>query len=122
MLMDGRAQASGIKRPALDATALLVLNAHHEAVNFTIPDVVGGNSWRRLLDSNVPEEGVREAFQNGDEYTVNARSVVLFVLEPESKRSIGLRRATEAYRQLAERPIPVANPETGPEAERTMSD
>src|SRR6185437_2652515 len=72
MLMDGRAQASGIKRPASDATALLVLNAHHEAVNFTIPDVVGGTTWRRLLDTNVPEEGVRESFVNGDEYTVNA--------------------------------------------------
>jgi isoamylase len=121
MLMDGRAQASGIKRPASDATALLVLNAHHEAVNFTIPDVVGGTTWRRLLDTNVPEEGVRESFENGDEYTVNARSVVLFVLEPESKRSIGLRRASEAFRQMAETPIPVATPEAGPEAERAMS-
>ena len=33
--MDGRAQASGIKRPAMDATALLVLNAHHDVVNFS---------------------------------------------------------------------------------------
>ncbi len=36
MLLDGRAQASGIKRPAMDATALLVLNAHHDVVNFAL--------------------------------------------------------------------------------------
>src|SRR6202035_6029159 len=41
MLLDGRAQASGIKRPAMDATALLVLNAHHDVVNFALPEVVG---------------------------------------------------------------------------------
>ncbi|MBN8873807.1 MAG: glycogen debranching protein GlgX [Rhodospirillales bacterium] len=121
MLMDGRAQASGIKRPAMDATALLVLNAHHDVVSFTLPEVVGGNAWRCLLDTNMPEDEGREAFETGDEYLVTGRSVVLFVLEPESQRSVGLRRVQERFRQMAEQPIPVANPETGPEAERALS-
>jgi len=47
---------------------------------------------------------------------------VLFVLEPESRRSVALRRAIEGFRQMAERPIPVATPESGPETERDMAE
>jgi len=115
MLMDGRAQASGIKRPAMDATALLVLNAHHDVVKFMLPEVVGGSVWRCLLDTNDPDDNTHHSFNTGSEYEITGRSLVLFVLEPESKRSVALRRAIEAFRQMAERPIPVATPETGPE-------
>jgi isoamylase len=121
MLMDGRAQSSGIKRPALDATALLVLNSHHDVVKFKLPDVVGGTLWRCLIDTNAPDNDGREQVETGDEYLVTGRSVVLFALEPESQRSVALHRVQEAFRQMAERPIPVANPETGPEAERALS-
>ena len=123
MLLDGRAQASGIKRPAMDATALLVLNAHHDVVNFALPEVVGGNLWRCLLDTNNPDTGSsHESFQTGETYEITGRSLVLFVLEPESQRSVALRRAIEGFRQMAERPIPMATPEAGPEAERALSD
>ncbi len=122
MLLDGRAQASGIKRPAMDATALLVLNAHHDMVNFALPEVVGGNVWRCLLDTNIPDDSTHESFQTGETYGITGRSLVLFVLEPESKRSVALRRAIEGFRQMAERPIPMATPETGPETERALSD
>ncbi len=37
MLMDGRAQETGIRRPGGDATLLLVVNAHHDLVNFRLP-------------------------------------------------------------------------------------
>ena len=106
----------------MDATALLVLNAHHDVVNFPLPEVVGGNVWRCLLDTNIPDDGNHESFQTGETYEITGRSLVLFVLEPESKRSVALRRAIEGFRQMAERPIPVATPETGPEAERALSD
>ncbi len=121
MLLDGRAQASGIKRPAMDATALLVLNAHHDMVNFILPEVVGGAVWRCLLDTNNPDDSVHEPFNTGDSFAITGRSLVLFVLEPESRRSIALRRAIEGFRQMAERPIPVATPETGPEEDRALS-
>jgi isoamylase len=121
-LLDGRAQASGIKRPAMDATALLVLNAYHDVVNFALPEVVGGNVWRCLLDTNNPDDGTRESFQTGETYEITGRSLVLLVLEPESQRSVALRRAIEGFRQMAERPIPMAVPETGPETERALSD
>ena len=122
MLMDGRAQASGIKRPAMDATALLVLNAHHDVVNFALPEVVGGIVWRCLLDTNNPDDSSHDSFQTGEIYEITGRSFVLFVLEPESRRSVALRRAIEGFRQMAERPIPVAIPESGPEMERALAD
>jgi glycogen operon protein len=122
MLLDGRAQASGIKRPAMDATALLVLNAHHDVVNFALPEVVGGNLWRCLLDTNNPDDSSHQSFQTGDAYEITGRSLVLFVLEPESKRSVAVRRAIEGFRQMAERPIPVATPEAGPETERGFAE
>jgi glycogen operon protein len=122
MLLDGRAQASGIKRPAMDATALLVVNAHHEIVPFILPDVVGGTAWRCLLDTSNPDDGGHESFQSGDTCEIPARSLELFVLEPESKRSVALRRAIEGFRRMAERPIPMATPETGPETERALAE
>jgi glycogen operon protein len=114
MLMDGRAQASGIKRPAMDATALLVLNAHHDVVNFTIPEVVGGTTWRCLLDTNAPDGHGIEGFESGDEYMITGRSVALFALDPDSQHSVALRRAREAFRVMAEQPIQVATSEPDP--------
>jgi isoamylase len=102
--------------------ALLVLNAHHEMVNFVLPEVVGGNVWRCLLDTNNPEDGGTQSFKTADSYGITARSIVLFVLEPESTRSEALRRAIEGFRRMAERPIPMAAPEGGPETERTTLD
>src|SRR5690242_1604548 len=63
MLLDGRAQATGIRRPAMDATALLVLNAHHDVVEFTLPEVPGGTIWQCLLDTNQPTRTERPAFE-----------------------------------------------------------
>jgi isoamylase len=121
MLLDGRAQASGIKRPAMDATALLVLNAHHDDIAFTLPEVVGGTSWRCLLDTNVPDDSLDRCYETGEQIDIMGRSTVLLALEPESKRSVALSQAIDRFRLVAERPIPVANAETGPEEERSLS-
>ena len=55
MLLDGRAQESGVKRRGSDATFLLVYNAHFDVVNFTLPAVPEGTSWMGLIDTNQPE-------------------------------------------------------------------
>jgi glycogen operon protein len=111
MLIDGRAQATGIKRPAMDATGLLVLNAHHDVVKFTLPEVAGGTVWRCLLDTNAPTLHGATRTDSGQAYAVTGRSLVFFVLEPQSQPSIPLRLAREAFRRMAEQPIPA--PEAG---------
>ena len=84
MLMDGRAQATGIQRAASDATLLLVLNAHHGLVNFTLPNSQGGRHWCAVFDTNVPCEtlaAAKEVFGIGDRYAMTGRSTVLFALQ-----------------------------------------
>jgi glycogen operon protein len=110
MVLDGRARATGINRPAMDVTAMLVVNAHHDVVNFRLPAVTGGTAWRCLLDTNVPDGAEDEAFEIGAEYTVTGRSLLLFALEPDSGTPIALRRAARALRRLNEAPpvVPAA--------------
>jgi glycogen operon protein len=107
MVLDGRARATGINRPAMDVTALLVVNAHHDVVRFRLPAVTGGASWRCLLDTNVPDGAEDEAFEIGAEYVVTGRSLLLFALEPDSGTPIALRQAARALRRLTEAPPPV---------------
>jgi glycogen operon protein len=78
MLLDGRAQTSGIVRPGSEITLLLCMNAHSDVVSFTLPSFVGGTRWFCLIDTNDPERGDVRAFQTGDAYVLTARSVLLF--------------------------------------------
>lgn len=90
LLLDGRAQSTGIRRQGSEATLLLILNAHHDVVPFKLPEVEGGRDWRRLVDTNLPEEDtdpdepVRLPF--GHEYHVTGRSLLLFALRPARTR------------------------------------
>ncbi len=83
LLLDGRAQATGIRRPASDATLLLVLNAHHDVVEFSLPEPPAGQRWLLLVDTNRPEIEEPEPFEFGHPYMVTARSLLLFVLNPD---------------------------------------
>jgi isoamylase len=82
MLLDGRAQESGIRRRGSDATLLLVYNAHFDVVNFTLPNVPDGKDWLALIDTNQPE-GQLASFPFGHIYAVTGRSMVAFGLSAE---------------------------------------
>ncbi len=86
MLMDGRAQVSGIRRPGADATLLLIVNAHHDVVNFTLPQVPEGEHWNCLVDTNRPTLRGREEWEFGSEFQVTGRSLLLFELEREEEQ------------------------------------
>lgn len=81
MLMDGRAQPTGIHRCGSDATLLLILNAHPASVNFKLPHVAQGTGWLRLLDTNTPEQNGEDAYDLGQEFVVTGRSLLLFELK-----------------------------------------
>jgi isoamylase len=78
MLVDGRAQTSGIKRRASDVTLLIVVNAYHDVVKFTLPEFVGGDQWLALIDTNDPERDEAPTLKTADEYDVTGRSLLLF--------------------------------------------
>ncbi|WJN57352.1 glycogen debranching protein GlgX [Pseudomonas sp. SO81] len=84
MLLDGRAQPTGIRRSGADATLLLILNAYHEAVDFLLPEVAEGSAWIGLLDSNQPQQRSTEQFAFGSQFQVAPRSLLLFKLQKES--------------------------------------
>ncbi len=81
MLMDGRAQATGIRRAASDATLLLLLNAYHGTVRFALPETAGGQHWTLIFDTAAPRapEGAA-SFGVGDRFDMDGRSASLFLL------------------------------------------
>lgn len=80
MLLDGRAQVSGLRQRSQDATILLILNSYHDMVDFSLPDCAGGHGWQLLLDTNTPDRSDAPNFAFGDAFQTTARSVVLFLL------------------------------------------
>ncbi|SNB51056.1 glycogen operon protein [Arboricoccus pini] len=81
VLMDGRAQETGIKRPGQDVTVLLVLNAYHDVVEFKLPSGVDGKSWDLLIDTNQPDLEEGNGFRFNSPYAVTGRSLLLFSLD-----------------------------------------
>ncbi len=90
LLLDGRAQTSGIRKLGSEATLLLIVNAHHDVVVFTLPKAQGGRDWRRLVDTNLPQEDEEfdsaAMFKCGHRYEVTGRSLLLFLLRPTKPR------------------------------------
>lgn len=80
MLMDGRAQPTGIRRSGGDATLLLLVNAGHQALDFILPETAQGRDWQCLLDTAEPPEDHERNREFGSAYPLGARSLALFTL------------------------------------------
>ncbi|MCQ8277597.1 glycogen debranching protein GlgX [Acetobacteraceae bacterium KSS8] len=82
LILDGRAQPTGIRKRGEDATLLLVFNAWHDLVEFTLPAVTGQH-WKLLIDTNLSEEEEERedaVFAPGNTYGVTGRSFLMFEL------------------------------------------
>jgi isoamylase len=86
VLLDGRAQETGVRRIGTDSTLLLILNSHHGVVPFKLPEAVGGSRWVRLIDTNQGDNDDLEEFDFGDVYEVTGRSLLLFILRPARQK------------------------------------
>ena len=82
MLIDGRAQTTGMRQRGKEATLLIVINDHHDMVKFTLPEAPGGARWSLLIDTNLEEHKDDTAFEFKDTYEVTARSLLLLALQP----------------------------------------
>jgi glycogen operon protein len=91
MVLDGRAQPTGLKQRGTDETLLIVMNAHHSGVNFVLPQVPEGRRWMRLEDTNDPALD-SEAYAFGSVYTVTGRSLLVFLLERDGLAGMAERR------------------------------
>ncbi len=81
MLVDGRAQVSGIQKLASDATLLIVVNSSPDLVDFKLPDIEGSDCWTCLIDTHVPVRDELGALSANEIYQVTGRSVLLFALQ-----------------------------------------
>jgi isoamylase len=64
----------------VDATLLMVLNAHHDLVEFALPETAGGSHWQLLIDTNLEDDAEMGTFISGESYDVTDRSLLLFAL------------------------------------------
>lgn len=84
MLLDGRAQTSGIRQRGQDATILTIFNAYHDVVRFTLPVSDDNAQWKLMLDTNQADAAASTAvFSAGEVYEVTGRSVVMLRMGAE---------------------------------------
>ncbi|MEO7774437.1 MAG: glycogen debranching enzyme GlgX, partial [Steroidobacteraceae bacterium] len=110
VLLDGRAQPTGIRQRGADATLLLITNAHTDTVEFTLPAVPEGRYWMRLIDTCAPSDAKLPSVRFGVKYPVAARSLLLFVLKIDAPRARSVRQGLGALLDVAEDPLSGKHP------------
>ena len=84
LLLDGRAQPSGVPRAGEDETVLLVFNAWHDAIEFKLPASAHTACWTQLLDTTAHQGDDLPRFEPGDDYLVTGRSMSLFIASADN--------------------------------------
>ena len=95
MVIDGRAQTSGIARQASDATVLLLFNPQDQPVDFTLPAIPGENQWTCLLDTAAPGREELPVWTSGAVCALMPRSLQLMALEAPGRTGRVLKRIGE---------------------------
>jgi glycogen operon protein len=69
-------------RPIIDDTLLILLNAHHAPLAFTLPAHKRGIRWCPLLDTAIATDTEKEVtgFKGGEHYEMDARSIAILRL------------------------------------------
>jgi isoamylase len=87
-------------RRIIGDTILILLNAHHESLPFTMPAHKRGVRWEFLLETavqTVPEEPKSILFRKGgDRIDLAARSLAVFRLRGQEKKHTGMRTVSHA--------------------------
>jgi isoamylase len=82
-------------------TVLILLNAHHEKIAFTLPEHQPGRHWERLIDTALPD--AMASFHEGMQaYDLQDRSLVVFRLRQRHEKAGEALSAEQADRILSE--------------------
>ncbi len=83
VFLNGEAMGANNQRgePITDDSFLMCLNAHFEAVDFTIPPAIG-EVWVKVVDTFKPEDEESLDIQAGDSVRLPPRTIVVFQLQP----------------------------------------
>ncbi|MBL8796620.1 MAG: glycogen debranching protein GlgX [Planctomycetia bacterium] len=96
--------------PIVGETLLLLLNAHHEGVTFTLPATKSEHYWERLIDT--AEDGVEpKALAAGDQYALQGRSLsVLRIRVREEKEAVSPMQLEAVLQEVRRAPLGPAQP------------
>jgi isoamylase len=84
VLLDGRAGKHLTHKSRKADVVLLVFNAHHDVVLFHLPDCPGGSTWNLKIDTNQ-HQIKEEEFEQGADYMVTGRSMLMFTLNTDAE-------------------------------------
>ena len=62
-----------------DSNFLVLMNAHHGDVPFTLPDAAVGAQWRAMADTTWTDHARRSVHERGSSYPLKARSLALLL-------------------------------------------
>ena len=78
---DAIEEMDGLGNPIIDDSFLLLLNAHHEAVPFTLPAHKKGVAWQWMFDTaKTDRKAVPKTWRGGKVYDLEARATALMRL------------------------------------------
>ena len=77
-------------RPIVDDTLLILLNAHHAPMSFTLPAHKRGIHWCPLLDTAVSMDAEKpvSTLKGGERYKMDARSIAILRLDTKQERRL----------------------------------
>jgi glycogen operon protein len=65
------------EEPFVDDTFYIIFNAHHEEVNYVLPEKKYGNHWIKVLNTAEPIFNSGEKYEAGGKIAVEGRSIIL---------------------------------------------
>jgi len=78
----------------MDDTLLILLNAHHTPLLFTLPAHKSGIRWRPVLDTSLTGETEKPVtiLKGGERYDMEARSIAVLQLGTVDRRAAARRK------------------------------
>ncbi|WP_049621068.1 glycogen debranching protein GlgX [Frateuria defendens] len=77
MLLDGRAQPTGLRRPGAETTLLLLANAGDEPVDFVLPALPGHQSWKQLITTGKIRRDLPRSLAGGESLPLAPHALTL---------------------------------------------
>src|SRR5262249_17993991 len=90
-------------RPIAGDTLLVLLNAHHGKVPFTLPQLDTQHQWLRIIDT-ISIRSTERPYKGGVRYPLQGRSLALFRMTPPLRER--RRSAIEIARRATEPAVP----------------
>jgi len=87
VIFDGRAQSTGLRERGSDATVLLLINGHHEDLEFTMPPAIEGDEWHLLLQTEKSAKVEGKAALPGEKKSMANRSMAVYVMVQRHKET-----------------------------------